>query len=181
MVNYSNYGLEKISSVSSSTPAASFDLPVNDTIIRYTHVIVLGTLHCETDDAGYYQFELRSGSDGQTCYHVTMNSGTNSNHNLGSSRVRLNYYNQGNTNNTSILGEMCDFMIEFNFDKSSSLPYQRFHTNYISANNTSVAHLSMGHGDYRETDSATYLRFYNSGSNITINAASYGLGARFAA
>jgi len=185
MVQYLQYGLTKIDSVSSATMASEYFLDVNDTSENYKYVIVTGSLQCDQDTIGSYRLRLRKDSDYQAARIRLINTGTTGTYSSSSSTyINMSYYNQGNVDYTSMAGEMIHFFIELDYSSTSpspqAAPYKRRHLSLMSQNRSAgLPQTSMAVADFRELDTpADEMQFSHSGgANITINATSYGIGS----
>ena len=87
MVQYLQYGLTKIDSISSSTMASSYLLDTNDTSENYKYVIVVGSIQYDADVTGVVRWGLRRGTDYQSARYRLLQSGTTSTSASNSSSV----------------------------------------------------------------------------------------------
>jgi len=184
-MQYLQYGLTKIDSVSSATMASEYFLDVNDASENYKYVIVTGSLQCDVDVTGKYFIRLLKDSDPQSARIRLINSGTTNTYSSSSSSdIHMAYYNQGNADYTSMTGDMIHFFIELDYSSTSpspqAAPYKRRHLSLMSQNRSAgIPQTSVVVADFRELDTpADEMRFaHNAGANITINATSYGIGS----
>lgn len=185
MVQYLQYGLTKIDSVSSAAMSNEYFLDINDTSENYKYVIVTGSLQCDTNSTGSYRIRLRKDNDYQSARIRLITSGTTGTYFSSSSTyIQMSYYNQGNEDYTSMSGEMIHFFIELDYSSTSpspqAAPYKRRHLSLMSQNRSnSYTQTSVGVADFRELDTpADEMQFSHSGgANLTINATSYGIGS----
>lgn len=184
MVQYTQYGLTHIDTVSSSTMASNYNLTVNDTSENYKFVIVTGSIQYDEDITGVPAWRLMVGTDPQSGRFRVLSSGTNNyGYSNSASQFNLNYYTSGNDNYTTLTGQMTHFIIELDYTNNGELasaPYKirsaRYQCFYYSGSNP---HFSYGTVGFRETnDPADEINFrHTAGASITLNATSYGIGS----
>lgn len=189
MVQYTQYGLNHIDTLSNSSMATNvYSIAVNDTSENYKYVIVTGSIQYSLDATGIPRWGLIVGSDRQACRYRLMNSGITGTLSASSSGVDvlpLAYYNTGNDNYTTLTGQMTHFIIELDYTKSggntASAPYKRksarWQTFYYSGSNP---HTTYGTASFTETNEPVDELFFThsgGGTNISVNATSYGIGS----
>ena len=187
MVQYTRYGLNHIDTLSNSSMTYnSYNISVNDASENYKYVIVTGSIQYNQDATGVPRWGLIVGSDLQSARYRLMTSGatSTSSASTGASTINMAYYTAGNDNYTTLTGQMTHFIIELDYTNNGELasaPYKRKSARWqCFCYSGSYPHSTYGTASFSETNGPAdeiYFTHSNSGTNISVNATSYGIGS----